>query len=391
MQFTRATHATFEAEFVDQDGQPLVRADPESYPATVVKDPQGTTIATGVGKNLGDGKYQWNWFVPADAEINTLDSPWSISWFFLTDTGQNKDYQETFDVVDQIEPEPEERAWTYLLRENSSERLFLKLDKIPQSLSLTILDPNNNPMHSVEGISDSEAHGMTITPLQYRKISYLKKDGVYHFFFDTEPLAAGEYLIFWRVQQEIISQPYDVQQLLRVPIMHFWRLNQPLRMLIDKLQKKIGWVQAYSDADIYEYILRGVDMANIVQPTTNWTLGSIPQQGSRGVINAVLLFAAVWGLNAQQILETELQFDHGGQTVQLTYNHDYGGVLGNINELLGKYAESKLHIYRIAQGPGRVGVRPKNWRFTQRVWRVDDWGAATSPYDVSVLMTSCGL
>ena len=104
----------------------------------------------------------------------------------------------------------------------------------------------------------------------------------------------------------------------------------------------------------------------------------------------VLLYAAMWGLTAQQILEIELSFDHGGQTVQLNYNHDYGSVFSQIDNMLARFTESKQHMYRIAQGPGRVGVRPKNWRFTQRVWRVDGWGMG-SPYDVSVLMTSIGL
>jgi hypothetical protein len=203
-------------------------------------------------------------------------------------------------------------------------------------------------------------------------------------------LEAGEYLIFWRIRETSVSPEDEIQQLLRVPEMNFWRLSQPLRILIDKLQKRLGWVQAYADSDIYEYILRGMDAANFVQPTTNWTLASVPIRSSRGVTTAVLLYAATWGLIAQQILEVELQYDHGGQTVQLTYNHDYSGILGLISGLLDNFKESKQHIYRIANGPGLVGVRPKNWRYNNRVWRVDNWGSG-SPYDVAALATSLGL
>jgi hypothetical protein len=390
MQFARATHAAFTAEFQDQDGEALPCADPETYPSVVIKDPQNTTVATGVGKPVGGGEYQFEWFVPEDAEINTHDHPWSIEWFFVTATGHNKDQEESFDVVDRIEIEPEERKWTYLTRANTSERLFLKLDILPEELGVELLGPTDTPLMHVQGITEEVSLATPSTAVGARKIGYMKKDGLYNFFVDSDPLGVGEYLVFWNSRKDIVSPIDHVQQMLRVPNMTFWHMAQPLRMLIDKLQKKVGWVQAYSDSDLYEYILRGIDMTNQVQPTTNWTMETVPRTGSRGVFSAILLYAAVWGLTAQNILDTELQFDFGGQTVTLTYNHDYGGVLGNINELLGKFAESKQHIYRIAHGPGRVGVRPKNWRFTQRVWRVDNWGFG-SPYDVSVLMTSVGL
>ena len=390
MQFARATHARFEATFLNEDGEPLPAADPESYPSVMIKDPLGVTVSSAVGSAVGGGRYILEWFVPEDAEINTKDRPWSISWFFATATGHNKDFGETFDVVDRVEVEPEERKWTYLTRQGSSERLFLKLEAMPEEIGLDVLDSSNNQLVAVRGLSADLRGSSTATPVALRAIGHMKKNGLYHFFYDTEPLGYGEYLVFWNVRKEIISPVDHVQQLLRVPEMVFWRLAQPLRMLIDKLQKKIGWVQAYSDSDIYEYIIRGVDMTNMVQPSTNWTLSSIPIQNSRGVIDAVLLYAAMWGLTAQSILETELTFDFSGQTITLGYNHDYSGILSNINGMLEKFAESKQLLYRIANGPGRVGVRPKNWRFTQRVWRVDNWGFG-SPYDVSVLMTSVGL
>jgi len=394
MQFARATSAVFEATFVDMDGEPISSIDTNSYPAVDVKDPAGTSVSTGIGKPLGSGNYSFRWFVPEDAEINTSDTPWSISWFFVTNTGHNKDFQETFHVVDAVEPEPEERQWTYLTRAGKNERLFLPMDTQPEELGLDILDTSNRLVVSIFPANNTTTEEMKETsikvPLPKRKIGRVRRDGRYHYFFDTDPLAIGEYLIFWRVRETVVSPEDEVQQLLRVPEMNFWRLIQPLRMLIDKLQKRVGWVQAYADSDVYEYIIRGVGMTNSVAPSTNWNLASIPINGSRGVIDAVLLYAAMWGLMAQQVLETELQFDHGGQTVQLTYNHDYSGIFGHINTMLEKFAESKLLIYRIANGPGLVGVRPKNWRYNNRVWRVDNWGSG-SPYDVAALATSIGL
>lgn len=390
MEAPRATTVSFEAEFLDPDEEPIVLADAVTYPAVVVKDPSGTTVTSGVGKPIGGGKYLFNWFVPEDAEINTMDHSWRIEWFVVTVDGHNDSHEEAFSVVDKVDPQPEERKWTYLTRVGSTERVFLRLRKMPEELRLEILDHGNKLMLAVEGCTKDSAQAKESVPIGERKIGYTIDNGDYVFYFNTDPLNYGEYLIFWKVRETTISPADDVQQLLRVPVMNFWRLSQPLRMLLDKLQKRIGWIQSYSDSDLYEYIIRGVDMTNLVQPTTNWTLGSIPLQFSRGIIDVVLLYAAMWGLTAQQILEIELSFDHGGQTVQLNYNHDYSSVFSQIENMLAKFTESKQHMYRIAQGPGRVGVRPKNWRFTQRVWRVDGYGTG-SPYDVSVLMTSVGL
>jgi len=394
MQFSRATWSVFEASFLDMDGAPLPSADPLMYPSIAVKDPSGTTLATSVGKTLGSGKYSFRWFVPENAEINTSDRPWSIAWFFLTATGHNKDFEESFSVVDSVEPEPEDRQWTYLARVGKSERLFLPLDIRPEEIGLDILDSSDKLILSIPTACNTVTEEVRLATMQEpiitRKIGRIARDGRYHYFFDTDPLSYGEYLIFWKIRETIVSPEDEVQQLLRVPVMAFWRLAQPLRMLIDKLQKRVGWPQSYADSDLYEYILRGLDMANLTQPTTNWSLSSIPIGASRGVLDAILLYAAMWGLTAQQVLETELSFDHSGQTVTLNYNHDYSGVFGHINGLLDKFAESKQHIFRIANGPGYVGVRPKNWRYNNRVWRVDNWGSG-SPYDVSVLATSIGL
>jgi len=392
MQVARSTTAEFEAEFTDSDGVPLVADNPAIQPTVVIKDPAGMAVANGVGRAVGSGKYTFNWFVPETAEVNLPDTEWVIEWFFVTINRTNKQVSQNFSVIDQVDPDAEQRKWTYLTRIGTSERLLIRQTKKPFSVGIDILDNSDKLIFTTCGTSKDLADATVATPVAQRKIAETKDEGGrYVYFFDTEPLGLGEYLVFWKVRETEISVEEHIQQMLRVPEMQFWRLLQPMRILIDKLQKRVGWIQSYHDSDIYEYLLRGVDSANMVQPTTNWTLGSIPIRHSRGAIEAVLLFAVVHALGiAQQTLEIELNFDHSGQTVGLNYNHDYSGVLSNINDLLGRFAESKQHLYRIAHGPGFVGVRPKNWRFTQRVWRVDGWGFG-SPYDVSSLLTSVGL
>jgi hypothetical protein len=391
MQFARATSAKFENSFLDQDGEPQVPADPVAYPAVVLKDPAGTTVATGVGKPIGNGKYVFRWFVPSDAEINPDDRPWVVEWFFTTLQGNNLDARESFSIVDKVDPGANERAWTYLLRAGDGERLFYRTTTQPEEIAVELLDPSHKRLFMATSTSQDLSLSSEKIAINQRKIGkVVDEGGRYVFFFNTDPLDEGEYLVFWAVRDSVVAPKVSVQQLLRVPEMRFWHLLQPMRILLDRLQKKVGWAQSYSDSDMYEFLIRGLDMANNTQPTTNWTLSSIPLSMSRGVLDAVLLYAASWALISQQILETELNFDYNGQTVTLGYHHDYAGVFSNINGMLERFKESKQHIYRIANGPGKVGVRPKNWRYTQRVWRVDGWGFG-SPYDVSSMLTSVGL
>jgi hypothetical protein len=70
--------------------------------------------------------------------------------------------------------------------------------------------------------------------------------------------------------------------------------------------------------------------------------------------------------------------------VTLNYNHDYGGALTAINEILAKFAEAKMHIYRQAEGTGGVAVRPLNWSLSKRVFRADRGFAGIVPNDTNL-------
>jgi hypothetical protein len=184
----------------------------------------------------------------------------------------------------------------------------------------------------------------------------------------------------------------NLLQVIRVPETNFWRFNPSLRMFLDKFRKRIGAIQSYSDADLYEYLIRGLGLINSIAPTTNWTLDSIPPRVLSGVAEMVILGASIWALHAQQILEIELSFTHGGQTVTLDYNHDYGGVISSIRDLLSNFMEKgKQDIFRKATGSGVVGVRPKNYRHYQRVYRVPDFHSQASAFNINNLVHAVGI
>ena len=227
-----------------------------------------------------------------------------------------------------------------------------------------------------------------------RKIGREVENGQYRYFFDTDPLDEGEYVIFWSVRDSIVSATEHIQRNIRVPENNYWLLNNSLRILIDKLHKKAGLVQSYAESDVYEYIRQGLGYVNLTYPQTDWTLNQISPRTGSSIATAVLIGAALWGLKAQQILEIELNFSHGGQTVTLEYNHDYSGVISALGELFGKFVESKKQIYRRSQGVARAGVRPKNYNYTNRVWRVGNIGGAggaSAAYNTQSLLSQVGL
>lgn len=375
MKIARGTSFAFEASFVDQDGEGLVPDDPASTPEVQVKDPEGVVLKTGLGKPVSHTDYVFNWFCPKDAMLNVPEEKYSVEWFFNILGGNTRTDSSDFDVIDRVEPTPEERKQTYISLPAKSERLFFRTEQDPFAsqgeLELEIYDTSDVLIKSVTEASMDQSRLSPDDP--NRVMGVMERDGEYVYYYDTDALMEGEYNVFWGLRQTAVSNKEYEHQLLRVPHWNFWRMSKSLLMVIDKLQKRIGWVQSYSDADVLEYLLRGLGTVNAVKPNTSWSFGTIPTiaEASSGVADAVLLAATMHALTAQQILEIELSFDHSGQTVTLGYNHDYGSVLSNINEMFNKFVEAKERLYRVACGPGVVGVRVMRNRFYgQRVYKL---------------------
>lgn len=397
MRFIRGTNVSFEATFVDPDGEPLVPAD-ETKPTSVqIRDPYGTPVQAGVGLPIGGGVYRFTWFVPVDAIINTDEARWVIDWHLSTHNGFNKSHSEKFDVIDKVEATPEDRQWTLLTKQGRQERVSIQRSCRPCEIGYEVLYMAASTVMQKFGpepdVTEGNLASDDLKPTNpQRKIGRMVQDGQFYYYFDTDPLTVpGKYVVFWNLRESVPSALETYQRNIEVPPDRYWLINMSLRKLIDKLQKRIGQLQSYSESDIYEYITQGLGYVNMTYPYTQWTLEQVPYTPGNAIETAILLGAALWGLNAQQILEVELSFSHGGQTVTLEYNHDYGGIISNMAEMFGKFAEeTKKQIFRQACGPARVGVRPKNYGYHNRVWRVGNWGGA-GPYDTQTLLSQVGL
>jgi hypothetical protein len=388
MDVTRGTLVPFKATFLDIDGEPLVPKDPTSYPAVQIKDWEDNLVFSGVGHSIGNGDYVIDWFVPESATLNTPPQQYVVEWYFTNLHDHTRTVEEKFNIVGKVIPDIPEMQQMYITRTGKAERLILPLElqQPAEEVVLTIKDSSYNTMCQVSQVADDPQDALATVDKTQRKIGLVVDDSLYKYYYNTDPFsAAGEYLAFWDVRETVVSPEQGHHQTIRVPENAYWLFNKPLLILIDKLRKRLGTYQAYTEDQVYEFILRGLGFVNGIYPSTAWSLDSIPSKVFHGVAEAVILSAAKWALIAQQTLETELSFDHGGQTVTLGVNHDYSGVIGMIDSELEKFKESKPRLYRIMCPAGVVGVRPYWYSPRTKVWKLN---AVQSPQDLGSALSA---
>lgn len=375
-QHARGTTALFEVDFFDDSPANSVPAVPGSvaYPAWSVLDPSGAQVTTGVGTaGSSPGRWQATWFVSQTAALSTQSGKYRIVWNMVTQTGRQLQQTLPFDVIELRTPDTLEdlRAHAYMTYAGQSERMILRLPKRPSSLTLTgyrALNLSTPVPNATPAFSGSLAGS---------SIQEVEEQNLFCYLFDTPPLTdLGEYQIVWNYRMTVTS-PSDVSiQKLFVPPPVIWSLIPSLRVLIDKLQKKSGTIHAYTDADIYEYYLRGLGYLNSVTPITNWDLVSFPFNPA--TTKSLVLAAALWALQAQHLLAGELQFSFSGQTVSLDIDQTgvYSEVVQRItDDLFGtgpqSWKSTKINYMRavtpIAHGANRLMGRYAYNRYTYKV------------------------
>jgi len=349
----RGTPTVFEQVFVEPDGTALFPLDPGAYPAVSIVSPSEEVIQSGVALSMGDGRWRFTWFVPADADVLGPDNPWRIDWLLVTSSGRQIERQTNFLVIDNIEATPDERAYTNLTYLGNTERAIIKYKNAQEQVNVTLIDQSG-----------------TETNLS-STVQTIQSDGFYNYFIDTPVLdAAGCYIVVWNTRQTAVSPTTTMIQQIRVPEMHFWFVQPSLRMLMDKIQKKSGHVQAYSDSDLYEYILRGTEYINAVNPITGWTFVNWPS--TYGMGNFLLMASAWWGLNAQYLSEAEASFGFTGQTVTLTVDRTahYEAAMSRLKEYLDKELQHTKRNMLRRVSVGAISTRPYDFGLQSLVTKV---------------------
>lgn len=369
-----------EAFFEDEAQQvPIVPVDTKTYPAVSIFTPGGLEITSGVAKPIKPGLWSFSYFVPADAELSTDTSKWKARWVIYSATGRLADRETYFDVVDLAAPTPQERSFLHLCFEGTAERIILRRDHKPYSLTLKLIQ-----------YPGTDGTSLATASLADHTIEEDTVDQTHAFVYTTPPLSHGEYLVVWELRENRLSAPEQIVQKIVVPPMNFWFLEPGLRELIDRLMKKANRLGSYSTSTLYEYLVRGVDILNSYMPVTNFTLATFPIDG--GTEHFLLEAAGAWALQAQSILTTEVDFAFQGQTVPIAVDRNAGYAAAferMMADLNNRWPTTKLHLYRRSNPMGVLGVRQFTRRQQHQVVRLIDSSAGGASF--TQLMGRLGL
>lgn len=375
---------------------PCTPIDLGKYPQVTIIDVNGQIISDGLAVLDGvSGYYRYEFHVPEDAVLSYDDRRWQCRWFMITNKHRQIENNVEFDVRDpDIAVNPLDgingNSGNYLAMPCREFQVFLPLQSKPYSVSLDILVNGDNTKPLVLPAIypfNSEEPTQGATPLTETV------NGNYYIYSYTIPKGCeylkecNYYTLLWSINKTLYSGTEFVYQTLDVPPMKLLKLMSSLRMLIDKRQKDKDLIQAYSDYELYEYLKRGRDIVNAYVPVTGWGFNNFPEP----LLHYMLLGAVVWGLNAQHLLEVDLNFDFSGQTTVLSYDHTSGiseAYSRNLDLLKDTIQNAKTSYLRQTTPVGMVALRPYTYR------RNDNWVfklSATNGYSVLGVLNMIGL
>ena len=364
--FLRNETAEFKVHFFADAAQtiPLTPLDSAVYPAYTIYDIDNEAIQSGVGQpEATPGRYKAEFLVPPDAPLSNDVSRWRIEWTMVATDNRQVEFTEEFDVKDTVITASETREQKFVTLSRATYRAMLRLGDVVPEVSLNVYIAGSNDVKIVDNATLGAGGILQAT------------DGdsiVYYFDIDGSLMADNCFFeIIWAVRNQLTEPQQFIYQQLTSVAPSVMGMITSVRMLIDKLQKRLGTVQAYEDSDILEYLSRGHELVNAVYPTTTYQFGALPQ--AFNVFHA--LFSAWYALQAQYILETDLGFDVSGQTVTLSYDH-----ASNLAEVAGRWEDfintnlppAKMAILRRTTPVGNVSGRMMSYRnyfnYTFLVW-----------------------
>ncbi len=368
---------SFTAEFFEDPTTktvPIVPRDPTQYPAVSIYAPDGQLVFSGVARSVTPGVWRFDFPTPADAPLSMEEKKWRADWVLYASTARLWEKSVPFDVVEQKIPTPEDRQRTLLVTDGSSERVSLRRLADPYSLSARLHRRMGDTAMDLIATYPWEPGAPSSDPTNpAAAIKRVEEAPDIVFFIDTPPLVAGEYVVTWDERTSLTAPLIQEPRTVRVAPMFATILMDDLRILIDKLQKKAGRLQAYDPAELYSYLLRGVDILNGYFPVTGFGLMDMPLQEG-GTYIFLMYAAACHALEAQKILSVEAAYDFQGQTIPLKIDRTQGYALAYeqmmkvLNEL---WPVAKYNLVRHANLIGITSVRMPQRRFQNQVIRID--------------------
>lgn len=312
----RCEEARFHASFFKDAGmsQPVVPLDSQEYPAFSIFNSDNVCVFKGVGTPFGGaGSYQVKYMIPQDAVLSCDESRWRIEWLMVSDDNRQFNYKQEFDVIDTAVTASENRELKFVTIAGKPFRALFRLTFEPEYLQLDVSRGGFDTLicSAVYDKATSKTGDIKMVTDGDSKVFYMDIAG------ENLNIVGTEYNLLWTIRPTVTDQNQFAVNHIYTVNAYIWSLVTSLRMLVDKFQKRLGTVQAYEDSDLVEYLQRGAELLNSSYPTTAYSVFSIP--GPLRVFH--IMASAMYGLNAQQLLEIDLGFSFSGQSVTLDYDH----------------------------------------------------------------------
>ena len=357
--------------FYDQaETQPVQPLDPQAYPSYRILDPSGSILAQGVGVPAGSpGNWKIGWVVPKNAPLTNPHRRYQMSSVMVDREMRQFEISWCFDVVESAVKAQEPELQQFLTFINTPVRLFFKNTVRPVDLNVTLFPKGQDTTPLYKAIFTYPV------PVPAGSFDLLEiEDGTgFTYYVDTPTInIAGSYSALWQVRDTQISQLDFEHQVIQVISTSAAHMINSLRMLIDKLQKKLGLSFAYANEDLYEYLSEGTKLVNSYWPPSNFSVSAYPN----AIEAFIVLAGAWWGLTAQRILYAETNLSFSGQTVTLEYNPgaDIESMISTFKEMLDtSVSKVKLQLSRQSSAVGSIATRPYRYR-TNVVFPVSSGG-----------------
>ncbi len=346
--------------FYDKDEtQPILPLDIQAYPSYRISDTTSTVLTQGVAVSSGiPGHWKIGWVVPKSAVLTNAHNRYTISSVMVDKDLRQWEITQNFDVVEAAVTAQSPELQQLLGFINTPIRLFFKNATRPIDLLVKLF---------LKGHDTSILHQASLTypipnPAMPTDIMEVEVGTGFTYYVDTPPLTLpGAYSALWQVRDTVVSQLDYEHQVIQIITTTSAHLLNSLRMLVDKLQKKLGLVFAYTNEDLYEYLQEGMKLVNSYWPPSSYKLTAPPES----IEAFIILAAAWWGLQAQRILYAETSLSFSGQTVTLDYNpgSELDSVISNFKETLdSSVGKVKQQLLRQGGGVGSIATRPIRYR-----------------------------
>lgn len=238
----------------------------------------------------------------------------------------------------------------------------LLLNGMSYNLSTRYLDTDGSPMPLKDlqvVVSDQWGNVLTAGLAQYNGA----EDAMMFQLTPELTSQIGVRLVRWYSQK---VSDYALDMLVVVDDRVLWLLNR-LRALLDKSEKDVTKSWAFTDVDLFMYLVNAIGYFNTVPPVTYYSIQTLPVF----LDDVILELAQLYGIQAQMMYAVDTDIIYNDQGISLTLDH-----FSKLQSLYGVVAQRILDNIRKVKW--QMGARPKvllqfnperamNYVFTQMV------------------------